>query len=72
MEAYAEDEKGIKLRDRKINLYFLKFKRKLENEGNPNGTIKLNIYALKSFYSSLDIQVPNFKLPERIYLWKKL
>ncbi|QUH24186.1 site-specific integrase [Methanobacterium alkalithermotolerans] len=63
LEADAEEEKGIKLRDRKINLYFLKFKRKLENDGKANGTIKLNIYALKSFYSSLDIQVPNFKTP---------
>jgi hypothetical protein len=32
LEADAEEEKGIKLRDRKINLYFLKYKRKLEND----------------------------------------
>ncbi|GAB6054694.1 hypothetical protein JCM15415_21990 [Methanobacterium movens] len=63
LEADAEEDNGIKSRDRKINLYFLKFKKHLENEGKSKGTIGLYTYAVKSFYDGLDIQVPKFKNP---------
>jgi integrase len=62
-EADAEEEQGIKLRDRKINYYFFKFKNQLQSEGKSEGTIKLYLYAVKSFYEGMDIQIPKFKIP---------
>ncbi|MGC9517439.1 MAG: tyrosine-type recombinase/integrase [Methanomicrobiales archaeon] len=60
-EADLEEEKGIKLRDRKLNFYFLKMKNQLKKEDKAEGTINLYIYAVKSFYDSMDIQVPYIK-----------
>lgn len=62
-EADAEEEQGIKLRDRKINHYFLKYKNHLQSEGKSESTIKLYMYAVKSFYDGMDIQIPKFKIP---------
>ena len=61
-EADLEEEKGIKLRDRKLNFYFLKMKKQLKNENKAEGTINLYIYSVKSFYDSMDIQVPPIKI----------
>jgi len=61
MEADLEEEKGIKLRDRKLNFYFLKMKNQLKKEDKAEGTINLYIYAVKSFYDSMDIQIPPIK-----------
>jgi len=60
-EADSEEEKGIKLRDRRINFYFLKFKKQLKNDNKAESTINLYIIAVKSFYDALDIQLPKIK-----------
>lgn len=61
LEADSEEDKGIKLRDRKINIHFIKFKKQLIEEGKAENTINLYINAIKSFYFALDIQLPKIK-----------
>ncbi len=63
-EADLEEENGIKLRDRKINLNLFKFKKQLQKNGISEGTISLHLFAIKSFYDALDIQIPKFKTPK--------
>lgn len=60
-DADAEEDNGIKLRNRKINIYFLKFKKKMIQEGKAENTINLYINAIKSFYDAMDIQLPKIK-----------
>ena len=62
-EADKDEENGVKLRDRKINLHFLKLKKNLIKDGKAEGTIKLYISAIKSFYEALDVQNPKIKTP---------
>ncbi|MDI6644322.1 MAG: tyrosine-type recombinase/integrase [Methanobacteriaceae archaeon] len=61
-QADAEEEKGIKLRDRRINFYFLKFKKQLMDDNKAESTVNLYIYAVKSFYDAMDIQLPKIKM----------
>jgi integrase len=63
-EADLEEEDGIKLRDRKINLNLFKFKKQLQKNGISEGTMSLHLFAIKSFYDALDIQIPKFKTPK--------
>lgn len=60
-EADNEEKKGVHLRDRKINTHFLKLKKQLVREEKAEGTINLYIYAIRSFYDALEIQIPKFK-----------
>lgn len=60
-DADAEEDNGVKLRNRKINIYFLKFKKQLIQEGKAENTINLYINAVKSFYDAMDIQLPKIK-----------
>jgi site-specific recombinase XerD len=60
-QADSEEEKGIKLRDRKINFYFLKFKKQLQMDNKAESTINMYIHAVKSFYDALDIHLPKIK-----------
>ncbi|MDP1552379.1 MAG: site-specific integrase [Methanobacteriaceae archaeon] len=63
-EADLEEENGIKLRDRKINLNLFKFKKQLKENGISESTMSLHLFAIKSFYDALDIQIPKFKTPK--------
>ncbi|AXV36828.1 MAG: integrase [Methanobacterium sp. BRmetb2] len=60
-QADTEEEKGVKLRDRKINYYFLKFKKQLQMDNKAESTINMYIHAVKSFYDALDIHLPKIK-----------
>ncbi|MBC7118922.1 MAG: hypothetical protein H5T36_00560 [Methanobacteriaceae archaeon] len=44
----AEEESGIKMRNHRINLHLLKFRRTLEEENKPPSTINLYYYAIRS------------------------
>ncbi|MCK9150501.1 tyrosine-type recombinase/integrase [Methanobacterium alcaliphilum] len=63
-EADAENDQGIRSRDRKINHYLLKFKKQLKSEGKARATIHLYIHAVKSFYDALDVETPKIKTPQ--------
>jgi integrase len=63
-EADLEEENAIKLRDRKINLKLFKFKKQLQKNGISESTMSLHLFAIKSFYDALDIQIPKFKTPK--------
>ncbi len=58
-EAEDEEDKGLRMRRRKIETYFLKFKKYLENSKKAPQTIKVYISAVKSFYQTFDIEIPN-------------
>ncbi len=62
-EAEEEEESGIRMRNRRINLHFLKFRKALEEEGKAPSTIKLYYYAVRSFYESMDIELPRMRQP---------
>jgi site-specific recombinase XerD len=60
-EAEEDQQKILKVRDRKISKYFLMFKKNLEDDGKAEGTIRLYINAVRSFYDALEIQLPRNK-----------
>lgn len=62
-EAEEEEEQGIRLRNRKINNYLLKFKKLLIERGLAPATTKGYMAGVKSFYTSHDIQIPKIKNP---------
>lgn len=62
-EAEEEEEAGIRMRNRKINLHLLKFRRTLEDEGKAPSTISLYYYAVRSFYEAMDITMPKLRQP---------
>jgi len=62
-EAEEEEESGIRMRNRRINLHILKFRKALEEEGKAPSTIKLYYYAVRSFYEAMDIELPKMRQP---------
>ncbi|MDX9694000.1 MAG: site-specific integrase [Methanothermobacter sp.] len=62
-EAEEEEESGIRMRNRRINLHLLKFRKALEEEGKAPSTIKLYYYAIRSFYDAMDITLPKIRHP---------
>lgn len=63
-EADLEQDQGIKVIERKINRYFITYKKRLEKEGKAEGTVRLHINALKSFYDAHEISPPKIKAPK--------
>ncbi len=61
--ADSEQDKGIKLSDRIINIYFFSFKKQLIKENKARNTINLYINVIKSFYDAFNIQLPKMKQP---------
>lgn len=61
-EAENEEEKGIKLRNRKITDYFYEFHEKLEFDGMLPSTINGYFDTVKAFYRHYDIQLPKLKI----------
>ncbi|MGB4362280.1 MAG: site-specific integrase [Methanothermobacter tenebrarum] len=62
-EAEAEEESGIRMRNRRINLHLLKFRKALEDENKAPSTINLYYYAIRSFYDAMDIELPRIRRP---------
>ncbi len=62
-EAEEEEESGIRMRKRKINLRLLQFRKALEDEGKAPSTISLYYYAIRSFYEAMDITMPKLRQP---------
>ncbi|MEJ8542911.1 site-specific integrase [Methanothermobacter wolfeii] len=62
-EAEEEEESGIRMRNRRINLHLLKFRRALEEENKAPSTINLYYYAIRSFYDAMDITLPKIRQP---------
>jgi len=60
-EAEEEEESGIRMRKRKINLRLLQFRKALEDEGKAPSTISLYYYAIRSFYEAMDITMPKLR-----------
>lgn len=61
-EAEQEELSSIKLLDRKVSLHLLRYKKKLQEEGKAPGTVNLYFSAIKSFYKSFQITLPEIKL----------
>lgn len=57
-EAESEEDKGLRLRKRKIDLYLPKFKKYLEDTNKSPQTIKVYLSAVKSFYKTYQIEIP--------------
>jgi len=62
-EAEEEEESGIRMRNRRINLHLLKFRKALEDENKAPSTINLYYYAIRSFYDAMDIELPRIRRP---------
>lgn len=62
-EAEEEEESGIRMRNRRVNLHLLKFRRALEEENKAPSTINLYYYAIRSFYDAMDITLPKIRQP---------
>ncbi|MCE7698598.1 MAG: tyrosine-type recombinase/integrase [Methanobacterium paludis] len=63
-EAKHEEQNGIWIDDRKIQLYMLRFKKYLEQSNRSPNTQNTYFNAVKSFYGSQGIQVPEIKMPK--------
>ena len=61
-EAEVEEDKGIRPRKRNVTLYLLKYKNSLEKSDIAPSTTNLYFFAIKSFYISFDITLPDIKL----------
>ncbi|ADZ10379.1 integrase family protein [Methanobacterium lacus] len=57
-EAEREEDEGLRLRKRKIDYYLPKYKKHLEEAGNSPQTIKVYLSAVKSFYKTNQIEIP--------------
>ncbi len=64
-EAEDEQDSAIKTRKRRIKRYLIDYKKYLEDEGTTNTAVKINITTVKSFYRSLDIDVPSIKFKKQ-------
>lgn len=58
-EAEAEEDSGIRPRNRKIKKYLKKCQEYLENEDHTPLSVKINLSTIRSFYRYFDIQLPN-------------
>ncbi len=61
-EAEEEEISGVRLMDRKVTSNLLKYKKKLQNDNKAPGTVNIFFYAIKSFYKSFNIVLPEIKL----------
>ena len=58
-EAEREEDEGLRLRKRKIDFYLPKFKKYLEDTNKSPQTIKVYLSAVKSFYKTYQIEIPD-------------
>lgn len=61
-EAEEEELSTIRIMDRKVTLNLLKYKKKLQDDEKAPGTVNLYFSAIKSFYKSFQITLPDVKL----------
>ncbi|WJI08814.1 site-specific integrase [Methanobacterium sp. CWC-01] len=61
-EADEEEASPIRLMDRKVSLNLLRYKKKLKGDGKSPKTVNLYFSAIKSFYKSFQITLPDIKL----------
>ena len=57
-EAEGEIKSGILPRQRNIKTYFIKFRKSLQDHGSAPMTVKTHMSGIKSFYRTLDIEIP--------------
>lgn len=63
-EAKLEEQNGVWIDDRKIQIHMLKFKKYLEETNRAPNTRCSYFNAVRSFYRSQGIQIPDIKMPK--------
>lgn len=61
-DAKKENLSDTELIDRRVTLYLLKYKKKLQKDGKAPKTLNLYFSAIKSFYRAFNILLPDIKL----------
>lgn len=61
-DAKKENLSDTELIDRRVTLYLLKYKKKLQEDGKAPKTLNLYFSAIKSFYRAFNIMIPDIKL----------
>lgn len=61
-DAKKENLSDTELTDRRVTLYLLKYKKKLQEDGKAPKTLNLYFSAIKSFYRAFTIMLPDIKL----------
>ena len=71
-EADAEEEKPLRMKNRKIKRYMLSYHRYLKDKRHTHQTIKKQLAIIKTFYREYEIEIPRIRIGKDIITARQL